>query len=92
MEARERNLKLETELLAQSRRQTARLSIRELVFWKWQAKALARQSKHLRQIDQVMSAAIEVEGDFVEIPRRDYLHMLLDQKEFSRRAFELMDQ
>lgn len=91
LSARERNLELAL-VLSQSSKQTARISVRELHLWKRQAKALDRKAKHLAQIDRVLAAASQVSDDFVEIPRRDYLYMLLDQEVFSRRAFELMDQ
>lgn len=91
LSARERNLEL-AEVLNQNSKQTARISVRELQLWKRQAKALGRQPKHLAQIDRVLAAASDVSDGFVEIPRRDYLYMLLDQEVFSRRAFELMDQ
>ena len=91
LEARERNLEL-AEVLNQNSKQTARISVRELHLWKGQAKALDRKAKHLAQIDRVLAAASDVSDGFVEIPRRDYLYMLLDQEVFSRRAFELMEQ
>ncbi len=96
LEEKERSLDLRAELLERKgngKGHAARISVRELQLWRRQAKTIGRSPLHLESIDDaILQATREGRRDFIEIPESDFAVRLLDQDEFNRRAFKLIEQ
>ena len=104
LEAKERDLRINSEVVAQLYRQwilkgdKVKVTLGELQLWRKQAEAISRSSTHLETIDGVINSVAEVareESDLLptcEVDFKVYQYLVRDREKFNELAFSLIKQ